>query len=212
MNLADYRRDYTQAGLELTNLAAAPIEQFRRWFQEAETAGLIEPNAMSLATVGGDGRPSVRTVLLKAFDEKGLVFYTNYESRKARDLAGNSAAALLFPWLGLERQVSVEGPVERVSLAESVRYFASRPHGSQLGAWVSSQSSVITTRTLLEEMLAQMKQKFADGKVPLPPFWGGFRVVPQTWEFWQGRPNRLHDRFRYRQQDGGAWKIERLAP
>jgi pyridoxamine 5'-phosphate oxidase len=212
MNPADHRREYTQAGLDMADLAVAPLEQFRHWFKQAEQAGLIEPNAMSLATVGTDGRPSIRTVLLKAFDENGLVFFTNYESRKARELASNPAAALLFPWLGLERQVSVEGMVERISTAESLRYFMSRPYGSQLGAWVSSQSSVITTRGLLEEMLGQMKQKFAEGKVPLPPFWGGFRVVPQTWEFWQGRPNRLHDRFRYRKSAENAWTIERLAP
>jgi pyridoxamine 5'-phosphate oxidase len=212
MNLADFRREYTQQGLDRPDLAPDPIAQFTKWFEQASQPGLLESNAMSLSTVGADGRPSVRTVLLKSFDERGLVFFTNYESRKARDIAARPEVALLFPWLALERQVTVEGLAERTSAAESAAYFATRPYGSQLGAWVSAQSSVVTTGRELETQLHALKQKFSEGSVPPPPFWGGFRVVPQVWEFWQGRPNRLHDRFRYRRDERASWIIERLAP
>lgn len=211
MSIADLRREYTQGGLNREDLAPEPIDQFRHWFQQAERAELIEPNAMSLATVDTAGQPSLRTVLLKAYDARGLVFFTNYQSTKARDIEANPQVALLFPWLALERQVSVRGRAEKISMAESLRYFMSRPFGSRLGAWVSRQSSVISSRQLLEAKLEEMKRKYADGQVPLPDFWGGFRVVPETFEFWQGRPNRLHDRFCYTRK-GEDWEINRLAP
>jgi pyridoxamine 5'-phosphate oxidase len=211
MNLAHLRRDYTQAGLDRNDLAPDPAVQFRTWFDQATHAGLSEPNAMTLATVGANGRPSARIVLLKAMDPHGLVFYTNFESRKARDIAGNAHVALHFNWLDLERQVSVEGQAARVTESESAEYFNKRPYGNQLGAWVSAQSSVITTRAEMEKKLAELKARYPEGRVPLPPFWGGFRVTPEVWEFWQGRPNRLHDRFRYRREHG-AWVVERLSP
>lgn len=206
------RREYTRAGLHRRDLASCPTDQFRRWFEEARVAGLVEPNAMVLSTTDGS-RPSSRTVLLKAYDESGFVFFTNYESRKARDIAANPHASLLFPWYPLERQVAIIGRAERISPAESLAYFMSRPHGSRLGAWVSQQSSVINSRRLLEMKWEEMKAKFSQGEVPLPSFWGGFRVVPTEIEFWQGRENRLHDRFRYsRSAPSDDWLIERLAP
>lgn len=210
-DVADLRRNYTRDGLRRADLAVEPVAQFRKWFDEAMAAGLLEPNAMVLATTDGQ-RPSSRTVLLKAYDERGFVFFTNYESRKARDIAADANVSLLFPWYPLERQVGVLGIAERISTAESLAYFASRPHGSRLGAWVSHQSSIISSRTLLEMKWQEMKQKFQRGEVPLPSFWGGFRVTPREVEFWQGRENRLHDRFRYTRGRSGAWEIERLAP
>jgi pyridoxamine 5'-phosphate oxidase len=212
MNLADYRRDYTQAGLDETHLAPDPLAQFRRWFEQASKAGLTEPNAMTLATVGANGRPSARIVLLKHFDEQGLMFFTNFESRKSREIAANAQVSLLFAWIELERQVSVEGKAARVSDAESAAYFAQRPYGNQLGAWVSAQSSVITSRSKLEKKLEELKRQYPEGQVPPPPFWGGFRVVPAVWEFWQGRPSRLHDRLRYQRDKSGTWAIDRLSP
>lgn len=212
MNLEDMRRHYAQRALDRADLADSPFAQFDLWMREAVETQLLEPNAMSLATVGAGGRPSLRTVLLKGFDERGFVFFTNYDSAKGRDIAGNPQVALLFPWLPLERQVSVTGRAERISTAESLKYFLSRPADSQIGAWASRQSQVITTRSLLEAKFAEMKAKFASGQVPLPSFWGGFRVVPETFEFWQGRPNRLHDRFRYTRDAGPGWTIERLMP
>ena len=210
-DVAALRRNYTRAGLRRGELDPDPVAQFRRWFGEAADAGLVEPNAMVLATTDGH-RPSSRTVLLKAYDARGFVFFTNYESRKARDIAANDRVSLLFPWYPLERQLGILGRAERISAAESLAYFASRPQGSRLGAWVSQQSSVITSRRLLEMKWDEMKRKFSRGEIPLPSFWGGFRVVPCEFEFWQGRENRLHDRFRYTRQDDGAWWIERLAP
>lgn len=209
-DVAALRREYTRAGLRRADLHADPVAQFRRWFSEASAAELVEPNAMVLATTDGQ-RPSTRTVLLKAYDERGFVFFTNYESRKARDIAHNDHVSLLFPWYPLERQLGILGRAERISASESLAYFASRPHGSRLGAWVSQQSAVITSRKLLEMKWDEMKRKFAQGQIPLPSFWGGFRVVPSEFEFWQGRENRLHDRFRYTRVDAG-WHIERLAP
>lgn len=209
--LAALRQSYTKADLTEATIRPDPTDQFDDWFQQALAAGVPEPNAMTLATATADGFPSARIVLLKSFDRKGYVFYTNYTSRKAEELAGNPRAALLFFWPELERQVRIEGRVEKVTTAESVKYFLSRPYGSQIGAWVSPQSSVITTRSLLEQKWDDMKRKFQEGKVPLPDFWGGYRVIPSSVEFWQGRPNRLHDRLRFRQSDG-QWILERLAP
>jgi pyridoxamine 5'-phosphate oxidase len=206
------RSEYTRGELDQASLKPSPLDQFAVWFQEAVDARLAEPNAMSLATTGADQRPLVRTVLLKSYDERGFVFFTNFESRKARQMAENPNVSLLFPWLALERQVIICGSVEKVSTAETLAYFITRPRGSQLGAWVSAQSSVITTRSLLEQKWEEMKRKFGEGQVPLPSFWGGYRVVPCEIEFWQGRPSRLHDRFLYTRQTDGLWKIARLAP
>ncbi|MGY0218210.1 pyridoxamine 5'-phosphate oxidase [Endozoicomonadaceae bacterium StTr2] len=212
MDLSALRENYTRDGLTRDELAATPFEQFERWFLQAQEAELPEPNAMSLATASKDAAPSLRTVLLKYFDTRGFVFFTNYESNKAKEIAENPQVALMFFWLGLERQVIVKGTAEKVSHAESLKYFLSRPHGSQLGAWCSHQSSVISGRKLLEMQLDKMKQKFKQGQVPLPSFWGGFRVVPQQIEFWQGRPNRLHDRFQYSRENETDWSIARLSP
>lgn len=217
VDVAALRREYSQAGLQRKDLAGEPVAQFRLWFEQASAAGLLEPNAMVLGTVDGQ-RPSTRTVLLKAYDQRGFVFFTNYGSRKAREIDAQPRVSLLFPWYGLERQVAILGAAERISAAESLAYFSSRPFGSRVGAWVSQQSSVISSRSILEMKWEEMKRRFASGEVPLPGAWGGFRVVPLEVEFWQGRPNRLHDRFRYRRlaKDGGGegpdWGIERLAP
>lgn len=206
------RSEYTGGELDRDGLKPSPFDQFAVWFQQAMNAKVIEPNAMSLATTGADQHPLLRTVLLKSYDERGFVFFTNLESRKARQIAENPNVSLLFPWLALERQIIVCGAAEKVSTAEALAYFITRPRGSQLGAWVSAQSSVITTRSLLEQKLAEMKRKFGEGEVPLPSFWGGYRVVPREIEFWQGRANRLHDRFLYTRQPDGSWNINRLAP
>jgi len=211
MDIANLRREYMYAGLSRRDLDPDPVIQFERWFAEATDAPLANANALSLATVGSDGMPSLRTVLLKAFDYKGFVFYTNYGSRKAREIEANPNTAMLFHWLEFDRQVKIEGVSSRVSVAESLHYFSSRPRGSQIGAWCSQQSSPIGSRTLLEQAFDSMKRKFADGEVPLPDFWGGFRVKPRRIEFWQGRENRLHDRFEY-VREGDGWAIQRLAP
>ena len=212
MPLADLRKDYSLAGLAEKDLARDPFRQFDKWFQEAEAAKIPEPNAMTLATAARDGRPSARTVLLKGVDGRGFVFYSNYESRKGRELEANPRATLLFPWTALERQVIVEGPVVRVAREEAESYFQSRPHASQLAAWVSQQSSIISGRKLLEDSMKELEKKYAGRAVPLPPHWGGFRLAPETVEFWQGRRSRLHDRLRYRRETGGDWVVERLAP
>ena len=206
------RKDYGLAGLLEKDLAKNPFRQFETWFAEAEAAKIPEPNAMSLATTGRDGRPSVRTVLLKGADGRGFVFYTNYESRKGRDLDHNGRASLLFPWLTMERQVVIEGTAQRVSREEAEVYFHSRPRASQLGAWASPQSTPIAGRAVLEESYRAVEKKYEGREVPLPPHWGGYRVVPETVEFWQGRGSRLHDRLRYRREAAGDWVIERLAP
>ncbi|MCF7734451.1 MAG: pyridoxamine 5'-phosphate oxidase [Cephaloticoccus sp.] len=212
MSLADLRKDYSLAGLKEKDLAKDPFRQFDRWFQEAEAAKIAEPNAMTLATATRDGRPSARTVLLKGVDGRGFVFYTNYESRKGRELEGNPQAALVLPWVALERQVLVHGTVTKVSREESAAYFHSRPLASQFGTWASQQSAIISGRSGLEENMKAVEKKYAGQIVPVPPFWGGFRVVPETVEFWQGRRSRLHDRLRYRRESDGSWTIERLSP
>ncbi len=198
--------------LRRDDLLPDPIKQFENWFQQAYDSKLIEPNAMSLATVSDDGQPTVRTVLLKQYNKDGFVFFTNYTSDKAKDLFKNPKVSLLFPWLALERQVIIKGQVEKISTAESLKYFLTRPRGSQLGAWVSNQSQIITNKSLLEMKLQQMKDKFSKGKIPLPDQWGGYRVKPHSLEFWQGRPNRLHDRFEYLINNDGNWEAFRKAP
>ena len=199
-------------GLSRNELAADPLHQFQTWFEDAIATGIPEPNGMSLATVDTDGQPWLRTVLLKTYDQLGFVFFSNYESRKAHQIAANPKVALLFPWVALARQVKITGSALRIPTAESLKYFATRPRGSQIGAWASPQSQVITSRSLLDAKVDEIRRKFAKGKVPLPDFWGGYRVVPDYIEFWQGRENRLHDRFGYRLRPGGTWEIQRLAP
>ncbi|MCG8364984.1 MAG: pyridoxamine 5'-phosphate oxidase [Pseudanabaenales cyanobacterium] len=212
MNIGELRREYTQAGLNRKILKEDPFEQFERWFQQACEADLPEPNAMVLATASAQAEPSLRTVLLKYFDRDGFVFFTNYKSRKARQIDENPQVSILFPWLELERQVQIIGAASKISTAESLQYFISRPRGSQLGAWCSQQSSVISSRQQLEIKFEEMRQKFIHREIPLPSFWGGFRVAPHSFEFWQGRPNRLHDRFLYSRQAEGGWEIQRLSP
>lgn len=212
MDIKGLRKEYANPVLSRDMLAPDPFSQFERWFDEACRAELPEPNAMSLATVGADGQPTLRTVLLKLFDQKGFVFFTNYGSRKAREIGENHRVALLFPWIRLARQVTVTGLAEKISAAESARYFASRPRDSQLGAWISKQSSILTSRQLLMMELDKIKSKFLKGEIPLPDFWGGYRVRPLTVEFWQGQTSRLHDRFLYSRTDDDSWTIERLAP
>ena len=210
VNLLDLRREYCKNGLSRNELNNDPFAQFEKWINEATDANLTLPNAMSLATSNEDG-VSIRTVLLKSFDQQGFVFFTNYNSKKSQQIQTNPKAALLFPWLDLERQVKISGKVEKLSTLESVKYFSTRPKDSQLGAWASNQSSKISSRQVLLSQFKSMKEKFSKGEVPLPDFWGGYRVVPESIEFWQGRENRLHDRFSYL-KEGNDWVIERLAP
>ncbi|MDF2772660.1 MAG: pyridoxamine 5-phosphate oxidase [Geminicoccaceae bacterium] len=211
LDLAALRRDYALASLSETHVDADPIRQFEAWFADALAAQVLEPNAMTLATATSDGVPSARIVLLKGIDAGGFVFFTDYRSRKGAELAENPLAALVFLWKEIERQVRVSGAVSRVMAAESEAYYRSRPLGSRLGAWVSHQSSVIASRAEIEERWQAVSQRFADGDVPLPPHWGGYRVMPDEIEFWQGRPNRLHDRLRYERTSSG-WTISRLSP
>jgi len=210
MDIADLRKSYERDALDEAASAADPLQQFEHWLQQALNAQLPEPNAMTLATVGADGRPSTRVVLIKEADARGVVWYTNYESRKGRELAANPQAALQFHWVELERVVRIEGRVEKVDAAESDRYFATRPLDSRIGAWASPQSQVIASRAVLVANAARYGAQFLLHP-PRPPHWGGYRLVADTWEFWQGRKSRLHDRLRYR-LDGGAWVRERLAP
>ena len=206
------RKEYSRSRLDESVATPDPIEQFRRWFDEALAADLHEPNAMTLATATPEGRPSARIVLIKGFDERGFIFYTNYEGRKARELEANPHCALVFYWAELERQVRIEGRVSRVSEEESDAYFASRPRGSQLGAWVSEQSRSIENRGALELRLREFEREYEGREIPRPPYWGGYRVEPEVIEFWQGRENRLHDRLQYRRSEDGGWERERLQP
>jgi pyridoxamine 5'-phosphate oxidase len=211
MSLADLRREYTLASLDVGDVDANPIVQFHHWFDEACRAEILEPNAMTLATSGADGRPSARIVLLKEVTPEGFVFFTDYRSHKGQALAANPYAALCFFWKEIERQVRISGPVERIAREESAAYYNSRPIGSRIGAWASVQSAVIPGRAWLEEAVARASSTYAAGDVPIPPHWGGYRVAPDELEFWQGRESRLHDRLRYRRSDEG-WALERLSP
>ena len=212
MNSETLRRELMAKGLVRADLDADPVKQFEQWYAQTIETESAEPGAMSLATVDAQGQPWQRMVLLKLFDEKGFVFFTNYSSRKAAQIAANSRVSLLFPWQELGRQVKVTGTAEKIPTAESLGYFATRPRGSQIGAWASHQSKVIKSRAILDGMFDQMKHKFLDGEIPLPSFWGGYRVSPETVEFWQARDSRLHDRFIYRLNENAQWVIERLAP
>lgn len=211
LDYAGFRHEYIGAGLRRAGLDPDPIKQFHAWFAAAIKAEIPDANAMTLATCV-DGKPSARVVLLKDFDERGFVFFTNYASEKGRHLEKNPSAALVFYWMEVERQIRIQGKVEKTSHEESEQYFHSRPIGAQLGAWASRQSEVIDGRRVLDARLEEMKQRFAEGQVPLPPHWGGFRLKPERIEFWQGRPDRLHDRLRYTLGKNGSWLIERLAP
>jgi len=213
LDLAELRQRYLKGGLDEDNTAENPFKQFEIWFKQAQEADLLEPNAMSLSTVDAQGQPSLRTVLLKQFDTDGFVFFTNYQSEKSKQIMQNPRVALLFPWLALERQVKVLGKAEKISLAQSMKYFASRPKGSQIGAWVSQQSQVVSSKQVLLSQFEKMKQKFQSGEVPFPDVWGGYRVVPHQIEFWQGGDNRLHDRICYDRKAGeNRWLKQRLAP
>ena len=211
MDISHFRREYLKSGLERKDLLTDPMAQFSHWFNQAKDTGIPDPNAMILATVSKEGRPSQRTVLLKYYDENGFVFFTNQKSRKAQEIAENDQVNLHFVWLELERQISINGSAKVISAAESARYFITRPRDSQIAAWVSTQSQKISSRQLLLKSFSDMKEKFGKGEVPLPSFWGGYRVVPTNIEFWQGRKSRLHDRFLY-QRENDKWVVERLAP
>lgn len=206
------RREYRYGRLDRSSLSDSPFDQFQRWMQEAIEAQVQDPTAMCLATVAAEGRPSQRTVLLKQFDTSGFVFYTHLESRKAKEIGANNAVSLLFSWLSIDRQISIEGRTHRLSFTSTLKYFGSRPRESQLAAWSSPQSQRIQTRSILESEFRRMQLKFARGDIPLPPFWGGFKVIPDQWEFWQGGEHRLHDRFQYTRSGNGGWVMHRLAP
>jgi len=211
MDLSDFRKEYAAHGLDRHELRDDPLAQFKAWFEQAKVAGVIEPNAMVLSTNGLDGFPSSRTVLLKAADERGFSFFTNYGSKKGAEIAANPKVTLLFPWFALERQIHITGSLIKTSEEESVAYFARRPYGSQLGALASDQSDIIADRKVLEARLADLRAKHPEGQVPKPPQWGGYRLIPTSFEFWQGRTNRLHDRFHYSLKKG-VWEIVRLSP
>lgn len=212
MNVSSLRRSATGFALDREDLADDPVVQFEDWFRYACETVPMDPNAVSISTVDSHNKPSSRTVLLKYFDEKGFVFFTNFESKKAEHIETNPNVALLFFWSDAARQVKIRGTAERIPASETLKYFVSRPRGSQIGAWVSAQSSVISSRSLLEAKFQEIKKKFKNKDVPLPSFWGGYRVVPEEIEFWQGRRNRLHDRFQYSRRQNGGWEIQRLAP
>lgn len=212
MDLTSIRRSYERSALHREDLPDDPLVLFQKWLQDAVDAKLSDPTGMVVGTVDKEGMPFQRSVLLKKYDEKGFVFFTNLSSRKAQQIEGNNKVSLLFPWYPLERQVHIQGLTSKIGLMEVASYFASRPKDSQIGAWVSHQSSVISARSILEAKFFELKQKFSKGEVPIPSFWGGFRVAPVAIEFWQGGKNRLHDRFLYSKQDDNSWKIERLAP
>ncbi|MEY2408508.1 MAG: pyridoxamine 5-phosphate oxidase [Verrucomicrobiota bacterium] len=212
MSLAELRREYTQSGLHERDLDRDPMRQFQRWLHEAMKTELPEANAMTLATVGTDGQPSTRTVLLKALDARGFSFFTNYDSRKGRELEANPRAAITFAWLQLERQVNIEGRVAKLTREESTAYFNLRPRGSRLGAWASQQSEIIASRDVLEARMAQLESRYPGDDIPPPPNWGGYLLVPARVEFWQGRPSRLHDRLLYCRQSDDSWTIQRLSP
>lgn len=212
MDIENFRREYLQGGLNREDLQDDPIAQFKTWLSQAVESGIGDPTAMVVSTVSAEGRPSQRIVLLKHVDDDGFIFYTNYGSRKAKEIEGNNKVSLLFPWNKLDRQVKVGGTAEKISVAESAKYFMSRPRDSQLAAWASKQSRKIISREFLLTQLANMKEKFADGEVPLPDFWGGIRVRPHEIEFWQGGEHRIHDRFEYCLQNDGSWEISQLAP
>lgn len=212
MKADELRQKLMAQGLDHTEMSSDPVKQFEAWYGQTIETGVYEPGAMSLSTVDADGQPWQRIVLLKLFDEKGFVFFTNYESRKAQHITVNPHVSLSFPWHTQGRQVMVTGDAKKVSTAESLKYFATRPRGSQIGAWASGQSQMISSRSMLETMVETMKNKYDNKEVPLPPFWGGYRVVPETFEFWQARDSRLHDRFFYQKNDVDEWVFERLAP
>jgi len=210
--ISDIRKEYAKQTLHESEVASDPIQQFKQWWDAAQHAELDEVNAMTLATASAHAIPSARIVLLKGFDEKGFVFFTNYDSEKGKELAQNPRASLVFFWAPLERQVRIDGRVERLTANDSDEYFNSRPFGSRIGAWASPQSEVVASREFLEKKVNEFEKKFSGGEIPRPPHWGGFRVIPEQVEFWQGRPNRMHDRIRYTGKPAGKWVIERLAP
>eukprot|EP00792_Barthelona_sp_PAP020_P001404 TRINITY_DN12225_c0_g1_i1.p1 TRINITY_DN12225_c0_g1~~TRINITY_DN12225_c0_g1_i1.p1 ORF type:complete len:213 (+),score=36.72 TRINITY_DN12225_c0_g1_i1:1067-1705(+) len=210
-DLSKMRQEYTSKGLEEKDLETSPFKQFEKWFSEALSAELIEPNAFTLATVGKDLKPTQRTVLLKMYDDKGFTFFSNYGSRKSNHIDENPNVCAHFAWLGLERQVRIEGIVKKIPKGESLKYFLSRPRGSQIGAWVSHQSKVVNSRTVLETKFDELRKKFAKGEIPFPSFWGGYQIIPTYFEFWQGGLNRLHDRFIYEFKESN-WQISRLEP
>lgn len=211
-DIAQLRKDYTLHSLNEDEVDPSPVLQFQKWWQEAGKSGILEYNAMTLATAGPDGFADARTVLLKGYDERGFVFFTNYTSSKSRQLDDNPRCCLLFYWKELERQIRINGIAEKISVAESIAYFDSRPEGSKIGAWASPQSVVVAGKAWLKETFQYYTERFSHGKIPKPPHWGGYRVKPLRMEFWQGRPSRMHDRIQYSEEAGGKWKIERLAP